>query len=56
MTNLYSMDIEDLISKLLNKDPLKRLGYGKKGFKELKSHWFFRYINFDNLSSALKNN
>jgi hypothetical protein len=37
----FSMEEKDIISKLLTKDPLKRLGYGPNGYFELKSHPFF---------------
>ena len=41
----------DLIDKLLALNPLERLGYGPKGsgidFEALKSHNFFKGLNFD---------
>lgn len=37
----------DLITKLLNKNPTKRLGASKAGFDEIKSHPFFKDINFE---------
>jgi len=46
-------DASDLIRQLLVKDPSKRLGSGQLGkkndYKALKSHKFFRGIDFDNL-------
>jgi len=39
---------KDLISKLLTKDNDKRLGFNN-GFDEIKSHEFFKDINFDDL-------
>ena len=43
-------DAKDLIEKILIKDPKKRIGYGSKDYKEIKSHPFFKGINFDTLS------
>lgn len=43
-----SSEAKDLISKLLNRDPEKRLGY-KSGFNEIKSHPFFKSIDFKSL-------
>ena len=39
---------KDLISKLLNKNPEKRLGH-EKDFIEIKNHAFFKGFNFDDL-------
>lgn len=41
---------KDLISKLLNKNPEKRLGH-MKGFEEIKNHEFFKGFNFDDLEN-----
>ena len=41
-----SKEIKDLIKKLLEKDPNKRLGK-KNGIEEIKTHSFFRDLNFD---------
>ena len=41
-----SKDAEDIILKLLEKNPSKRLG-SHKGIKEIKKHPFFKSINFD---------
>ena len=41
-----SKEIKDLIEKLLIKDPNKRLGK-KNGIEEIKTHSFFRDLNFD---------
>ena len=43
-------EAKDLIQKILVKDPKERIGYGSKDYKEIKSHPFFKGINFDNLS------
>lgn len=47
------VDAKDLISKLLEFDPKKRLGNGEDGtendFEHLKNHPFFKGINFDKL-------
>ena len=42
-------EAKDLIQKILVKDPKQRIGYGSKDYKEIKSHPFFKGINFDNL-------
>ena len=41
-----SVDATDIIQKLLEKDPHKRLG-SKNGIEEIKNHPFFKSINFD---------
>ena len=43
-------EAKDLIEKILVKDPKKRIGYGSKDYKEIKSHIYFKDINFENLS------
>ena len=43
-----SNSAKDLIKKLLNKNPLSRLGHSK-GFEEIQKHDFFKGFNFDNL-------
>jgi serine/threonine protein kinase len=42
-------EAKDLIQKILVKDPKQRIGYGSKDYKEIKSHPYFKGINFDNL-------
>ena len=42
-------DAKDLISKILIKDPKKRIGYNSKDYSEIKNHPFFKGINFDEL-------
>ena len=49
MDNCFSEEAKDLINKLLNVDPNKRLGYGKNGIEELKNHPYFKEINWKNL-------
>jgi len=46
--NYHSKDAIDLISKLLEKDPEKRLG-SKRGSEEIKDHPFFSGINWDQM-------
>ena len=41
-----SKDAKDIISKLLEKDPKKRLGYNK-GLEEIKKHPFFKGLDFN---------
>ena len=43
-------EAKDLIQKILIKDPTQRIGYNSKDYAEIKSHPFFKGINFDNLS------
>ncbi len=42
-----SMELRDLIWKLLAKEPEKRLGH--KGADQVKSHSFFKGINWDDV-------
>ncbi|XP_049819509.1 ribosomal protein S6 kinase alpha-5 isoform X2 [Aethina tumida] len=42
-------DVSDFISKLLVKDPRKRLGGGEEDAKELKRHAFFKDLDWDKL-------
>lgn len=43
-----SVDLKDLINKLLNKDARLRLG-SKSGFNEIRLHPFFKNIDFESL-------
>ncbi|KAJ4441201.1 hypothetical protein ANN_11052 [Periplaneta americana] len=45
-----SSEVSDFISKLLVKDPRKRLGGGEEDAEELKRHPFFRGINWNDLA------
>ena len=42
-------EAKDLITKLLVKDPTKRIGYKSRDYFEIKNHPFFQGINFENL-------
>ena len=44
-----SENAKDLLSKLLNKDPNKRLGSGPDGSQEIKDHPWFSNINWDEI-------
>mmetsp|Transcript_20191 Transcript_20191/g.14619 ORF Transcript_20191/g.14619 Transcript_20191/m.14619 type:complete len:97 (+) Transcript_20191:552-842(+) len=44
--DIVSTDANDLLTKLLNKDPKKRLGV-KDGFKAIKCHRFFTGIDWE---------
>jgi serine/threonine protein kinase len=46
MPERLSKDTKDFIIKLLNKNPAKRLGAGKKDADELKEHAFFDGVNW----------
>ena len=49
MPGFLSDDVKDFILKLLVKEPRKRLGGGSTDAEEVKSHRFFRTINWDDL-------
>lgn len=49
MPERLSKDVKDLIIKLLNKNPTKRLGAGKKDSEELKTHPFFSDVNWESV-------
>lgn len=57
LTKLYFPDnfspaAADFLSKLLEADPLKRIGCGALGFDEIKSHSFFEGLDFDKLAKG----
>ena len=41
--------VTDLLKKILVKDPLKRLGCGAKGMKEIMDHTWFKTLNWEKL-------
>ncbi len=45
----FSNDAKDMLAKLLDRDPHKRLGSGPTDFEEIKSHPYFSSIDFDKL-------
>lgn len=51
-----NLEAKDLITKLLRIEPLERLGAGEEGsgksIKDLKSHPFFKGINFETVSTS----
>lgn len=49
MPERLTKDAKDLIIKLLNKNPSKRLGAGKKDADELKAHSFFTGVKWDDV-------
>ncbi|XP_053728848.1 G protein-coupled receptor kinase 5 isoform X2 [Synchiropus splendidus] len=49
----FSLDVRDLCSRLLNKDPHRRLGCGSAGGTAVQSHRFFKKINFRMLEAGL---
>ena len=51
LPNNFSEEAKDLITKLLNLDPKKRLGSGSNGFNNLKNHKYFEDINWDDLEN-----
>ena len=44
-------EAKDLLSKILIKDPTKRIGYNSYDYNDIKNHPFFKGINFDNLEN-----
>ncbi|KAL0489772.1 glucocorticoid-regulated kinase [Acrasis kona] len=46
---LMSPEVQDLIRKLLERDPRKRLGSGPTGAEEIKKHPWFAGVNWDDL-------
>ena len=47
---MFSSSFTDLLCKLLEKDPSKRLGMGEDGLEEveaIKQHKFFKKVNWD---------
>ena len=42
-----SSEVSDLIMKLLNRDPQKRIGAGKEDTNEIKVHPWFKSIDWD---------
>ena len=55
MPSDMSSDALDLIVKLLNRDPKQRLGAGAGDAEEIKSHAFFKTMNWDDaLARKLK--
>ena len=44
-------EAKDLLSKILIKDPTKRIGYNSFDYNEIKNHPFFKGINFENLEN-----
>ena len=48
-----SASANNLITGLLQKDPSKRLGYGSRDSLDLKTHVFFKNVNWEHVSSKL---
>ncbi|KAM8921332.1 ribosomal protein S6 kinase alpha-5 [Pelodytes ibericus] len=46
-----SEEVKELMQRLLQKDPEKRLGSGPEGSEEIKKHHFFKDINWEDLSA-----
>lgn len=44
-----SSKCKDLLKRLLDKNPSKRIGSGKKGVEEIKKHGFFKNINWKDI-------
>ena len=44
-----SEEVKNLIKELVEKNPVKRLGYGKDGFENLKKNEFFKSVIWDDI-------
>ena len=49
--NCFSEEAKDLIGKLVELDPKKRIGAGPDGFENLKNHKYFESIDWDELEN-----
>jgi serine/threonine protein kinase len=47
---MMSKDALDLINKMIQVDPSERLGHDLESLKELKSHPFFKGVDFEEIS------
>jgi len=47
---LFPEDAKDMLTKLLNRDPEKRLGFGRRGTEDVKNHAFFKNMDWPKLS------
>ena len=47
MPNSFNISEKDIISKLLNPNPKKRLGYGDNGIENIKKHFYFNNVNWE---------
>ena len=47
MPDYFNFSEKDIITKLLNPNPKKRLGYGDNGIDNIKKHFYFNNINWD---------
>eukprot|EP01086_Lenisia_limosa_P001758 TRINITY_DN1359_c0_g1_i4.p1 TRINITY_DN1359_c0_g1~~TRINITY_DN1359_c0_g1_i4.p1 ORF type:complete len:147 (-),score=33.23 TRINITY_DN1359_c0_g1_i4:85-525(-) len=47
----FDKDTKSMLMGLLDRDPSKRLGSGPNGGRDVKSHPFFKTINFDKLDA-----
>jgi serine/threonine protein kinase len=51
MKPFFSVEATSLLTKLLERDPSKRLGCSQAGAVELKSHPFFADLNWDDIKN-----
>lgn len=49
MQSYFSPEAKDILQRLLQKDPLKRIGCGPAGPNEIKQHPFFRGVDWEAL-------
>ena len=47
MPDYFTISERDIIAKLLNPEPKKRLGYGDNGIQNIKKHYYFNNVNWD---------
>ena len=49
MLNNFSNEAKLFLNEILVVNPIKRLGYGKKGIENIKNHIYFKDINWDDV-------
>jgi serine/threonine protein kinase len=51
LSNTFSKEAKDLITKLVELDPRKRIGTGPNGIEDLKNHSYFKDIDWNDLEN-----
>ena len=55
MLNHFTNEAKLFLKDILVVDPIKRLGYGKKGIENIKKHIYFKDINWDDVFNKKMN-
>jgi serine/threonine protein kinase len=50
---VVSPDAQGFITQFLQREPFKRLGFGKKGFNDIKNQAFFAYVDWNQMEMGL---